>query len=265
MLVDYHLHTEHSFDGVQTVDELCQAAIDRGVEEIAITEHMDLYRGKPYDYILNPEKTFDAISAARDRYQDKLVIRSGIELGQPMRNPAEAERFLNEWKLDFVIGSIHNMENDIDVGEYDYTTVKWDPFFLHYLDMLKDFAENYDYDVLGHVTYPMRYLFLKTQKCPSSMCWKDQYSEIFDIVIGRGKGIELNTSSIARKKGPLMPDKELLKLYHDLGGKIITLGSDAHVKEQTGLTAKIGQDILREIGFKEFSTYKNRKVIMHSL
>lgn len=265
MLVDYHLHTAHSFDGTQSVDELCQAAIARGIQEIAITEHMDIYRDKPYGYILDSRSTFADLEAARERYRGKLVIRRGIELGQPMQNPIEAERFLSDWPLDFVIGSLHNMERDVDVGEYDYREVDWDIFFPHYLEVLKDLARNYDYDVLGHVTYPMRYLFLQTGKQPSPLLWKNEFAEIFESVIARGKGIELNTSSIARGRGLLMPDKELLKLYLELGGEIITLGSDAHVKSQTGVTAKIGQEILKEAGFRKFATYENRRAIMHLL
>lgn len=265
MLVDYHLHTNYSFDGVQTLDELCQSAIARNIKEVAVTEHMDIYSGKPYDYILDCRNSFKEQTDIAKKYKDKLTIRHGIELGQPMRNPKEAERFLRDWPVDFVIGSVHNMENDIDVGEYDYTKVDWDAFFPHYLECLKDFAANYDYDVLGHVTYPMRYLFLQTGKNPSPMIWEKDFAEIFKIVIECGKGIELNTSSIARGKGMLMPTKELLSLYYNLGGRIITLGSDAHVKEQTGITAQIGQDILREIGFSHYSTFENRKVIMNSL
>lgn len=265
MLVDYHLHTAHSFDGTQTTDELCQAAIARGIDEIAITEHMDIYRDKPYGYILDCGNAFADLDAAIERYKDQLVIRRGIELGQPMRNPAEAERFLSDWPLDFVIGSLHNMEHDVDVGEYDYREVDWDVFFPHYLEALKDFAMNYDYDVLGHITYPMRYLFLQTGKQPPLMRWKSEFAEILKIVIARGKGIELNTSAIARGKGILMPDKELLKFYMELGGKIITLGSDAHVASQTGVTAEIGQKILKEAGFREFATYENRRVHMHLL
>lgn len=265
MLADYHLHSSYSFDGKQTLEELCEAALRQGLDEIAVTEHMDLFRGKPYRYILNCEESFRELEKVRKRYQGVLTIRRGIELGQPMRNPEEAEAFLRDWPLDFVIGSLHNMEHDIDVGTYRYDQVDWDVFFPHYLEWLKDLAENYDYDVLGHVTYPMRYLYLQTKRELSPMAWKDAFSEIFRIVIARGKGIELNTSSIARGTGPLMPTEELLVLYRELGGEIITTGSDAHVKEQTGKTARMGQGILRKAGFSYFSTFENRHPVMHPL
>ena len=263
MLVDYHLHTNNSFDGKQTIDELCQAAIARGIDEIAITDHMDIFAGKSYGFILNCEKTFSDIDLAKDKYRGKLVIRKGIELGQPMRNPAAYEEFIEEWPLDFIIGSVHNMENDIDVGEYNYKEIDFSEFFPRYLDCILDFARNYEFDVLGHVTYPIRYMILQTGKKVDPMEYQDQFIEIFKAAIARGKGIELNTSSIARGVGELMPTIPLLRLYRDMGGEIITVGSDAHVKSQTGITSKTANEILKQVGFRYLTTFENREPIMN--
>lgn len=259
MLVDYHLHTNNSFDGTQTIDELCRAAIANGLQEVAVTDHMDIFSGKKYSDILDCSQTFQDIAYAREKYRGKLTVKKGIELGQPMRNPDEAKKFLQEYELDFIIGSVHNMERDEDVGEYDYQKIDFDTFFPHYLACIYDLAQNYEYDVLGHVTYPMRYQFLQTGQRIDPLKWREQFAEIFREVIKRHKGIELNTSSIARGRGILMPEESLLRLYRDLGGTIITLGSDAHKKEQTGTTAVIGQQILQSAGFTQFTIYEHHE------
>ena len=162
ILVDYHLHTNNSFDGTQTIDELCKAAISLGLDEVAVTDHMDIFEGKSYGYILDCDKTFTDIEYAKEKYKGKLTIKRGIEIGQPMRNPEQGKKFLNDYSLDFIIGSVHNMDRDIDVGEYDYNIMDFNEFFPRYLDCIYDFAKNYEYDVLGHITYPMRYMILQT-------------------------------------------------------------------------------------------------------
>lgn len=264
VLTDYHLHSDFSFDGNQTLSQLCEAAFQRGMQEIAVTEHMDLYYGMPYGqglapFSFNAVAAFKALEQMRCCYTGKMEICRGIELGQPMRNPEEAARFLRDWPLDFVIGSVHNMEHDIDVGEYDYAKVDPERFFPHYLDAVLDLAEHYDYDVLGHLTYPARYIEMKTGRQMDFKNWRPQFEAILQAAIRRGRGIELNTSALARGTGRIMPTLEILKLYRTLGGELITLGSDSHVKEQVGTTAHEGQAILREAGFHALAIYKNRK------
>lgn len=265
MQIDYHLHTNHSFDGTQSAEQLCMAAVSRGVDAIAITDHMDIYGGKPYSAILDCGACFADIQRVRAKYGKLLSIACGIELGQPMRNPPEAEAFLRDWPLDFIIGSVHNLEDDTDVGTYDFSKVSFDKVFTRYLDCLLDFAENYEYDVLGHVTYPMRYFFLQTGSCPDPMRWKEQFEKIFAAVIDRGRGIEFNTSSLARGKGILLPGEDLLALYRDMGGTIITTGSDAHVACETGITSVRAVQKLKQLGFQYITTYQNRNPIQNRI
>ena len=265
MLVDYHLHSNFSFDGTQSLRELCEAAVSRGLSEIAVTEHMDLYKDKPYGYILDCQASFRELENMKSAYKGKLVIRRGIELGQPMRNPQEEEKFLKDYELDFIIGSIHNMEGDIDAGDIDYTRNDMDQVFSHYLDWELDLALHYPYDVLGHITYPARYMALQTGKQPDYEAVRDKMDAVLKAAISRGKGIELNTSSLARGEGPLMPTKDILRRYRELGGEIITMGSDAHVSSQVGTTARAGQEILKECGFSHFATFEDHRATMHPL
>jgi len=265
MLEDYHLHSSFSFDGEQSMEELCAAAFARGLDAIAVTDHMDIYSCRPYGSILDCPACFAKLRQLQESYAGRMDIAAGIELGQPMRNPQEADAFLGDWPVDFIIGSVHNMEKDVDAGDYDYTALDIREVFSRYLDYLTEYAQHYDYDVLGHVIYPMRYCILQTGQAPDPMDWADRFEELFRIVIARGKGIELNTSSLARHSGILMPDLPLLRLYRSLGGSIITTGSDAHVASQTGTTAADAVSLLKEAGFTHLATYHHRNPILHRI
>ena len=145
-LADYHMHSKYSFDGSEELDTICQTAIRRGLSEIAITDHMDIYTGLPYDEQMNfdvsggEQHHMDAVGLykelcnMKEKYAGQLKVRIGAELGQPQVNPEAAELFMKDYGdvLDFVIGSIHNMEKDLDVYYYDFEKIDVSKMYDHY-------------------------------------------------------------------------------------------------------------------------------------
>jgi histidinol-phosphatase (PHP family) len=180
-------------------------------------------------------------------------------------NPSEAKKFLEDNNLDFVIGSIHNMEGDIDVGDYDFSQLDCQMVYEEYLSWLMKLATDYDFDVLGHLTYPMRYMYQKEKKKVDLKPFEEQFRVLFQTIIERGKGIEVNTSGLFQAINETMPPLSIIKLYKKCGGEIITVGSDAHKLEHVSLTIRQGQDILREAGFKYITTFEKRKPIYHKI
>lgn len=264
-LADYHTHTEYSIDGEGPLDAMCEKAIAEGLDELAITDHMDIISGQSCDYWLPMDKSYPAIRAAKERYAGRLRVVIGVELGEPMANPAAADEFFRRVPdLDFVIGSIHNMENDLDVFYYNWK--KHDPAaaYRHYLEWLTDFAENYDYDVLGHLTYPLRYM-AEAGITLDLKPYYDQFENLFRIVVRRDKGIELNVSGLRQAMKTTMPTPEILQLYHDCGGRILTIGSDAHRAADIGAHLTDGLDIARSCGFTEIASYTRRAPVFRSI
>lgn len=257
-LVDYHMHSKYSFDGTHELKDICETAIERGLSEIAITDHMDIYSDKPYSYILDCKNLYRELREIKEQYKDKLKVLVGAEYGQPQANKEEALKFLKDYPLDFIIGSVHNLWNDTDAADYDYKITDYHKIYAGYTEWLYTLASEYDYDVLGHVTYPSRYIYMQTGIRVDVSQYREIFTDIFKKVIGRGKGIELNMSGIARGLKDTMPDMYLLKLYRDLGGEIITVGSDAHLLEHVGIVTKQGYEILKEAGFQYFTVYDNR-------
>lgn len=258
-LTDYHIHSKFSFDCDADIDEICRTAIDRGISEIAITDHMDIFSDKPYGYILNCEECYSQILKAKEKYSGQLKVLLGAELGQPQANPDEARSFLEKYSLDFIIGSIHNMENDVDAYDLNYHEVDYHEVMRNYVRWLTVMAENFDFDVMGHVTYPSRYVYEQIGTRVDFSEYYERYEMLFRLLIESGRGIELNMSGIARGLNETMPTVDLLKMYRNLGGEIVTIGSDSHIAQHVGLVSKQGMEMLKEAGFRYVSTFEGRK------
>lgn len=261
-LVDYHTHSKYSFDGNHGLRDMCETAIKRGLSEIAITDHMDIYSNQPYEYILDCKSLYKDLREVKEVYKNQLKVLLGVEYGQPQANPETANQFMKDYgdDLDFVIGSIHNMVNDVDAYDYDYKATDYHQVYDMFLDWTKELAVNYDYDVLGHITYPARYVYEQTGVRVDFTQYYERYEDILKNVIERGKGIELNMSGYARGTNDSMPNMELLKMYRRLGGEIITVGSDAHVLDQIGVVSRLGYEMLKEAGFQYIALFDQRKV-----
>ncbi|MBB5263142.1 histidinol-phosphatase (PHP family) [Catenibacillus scindens] len=258
-LTDDHLHTRFSFDGKADPEDVCRQAIGRGLSEICITDHMDIYSDQPYTYQLDCENWKKTMDDLKEKYRGKLLVHVGIELGQPQINPKQARIFMEKYSMDFIIGSIHNIENDLDIYYCDYKNMDIRKFYSHYIDWLMELAKNYDFDVMGHITYPSRYILEQTGTAPDMTEFYDRFRQLFKCVIEKGRGIELNLSGLARGGGKPMPEEDLLKLYRECGGEIITVGSDAHVASQVGTISKAGQEILAGAGFRYITWFEERK------
>lgn len=264
-LADYHMHSKYSFDGHEPIENICKKAMERGMKEIAITDHLDIYSDKAYTSMLDIRAISEDILKVREQYHGRLLIRHGVELGQPQINKIEAEKFYQDNNLDFIIGSIHNLEDDFDLYYYDFDSIDCYAMYEHYLTWMIDLAKNYDYDVLGHITYPLRYMVQKSQIYLDLKRYQEQFVELFQTVINRGKGIEVNTSGLFQKMQETMPNLSLIKLYKECGGEIITVGSDCHKLEHVASNIKEGQELLKEVGFRFITTFENRKPIFQSI
>lgn len=257
-LADYHLHSKYSFDGHESLEAICERAIEQGMNEIAVTDHCDIYSNKPYTYILDCRALYSELREVAERYSPRLKVRIGAELGQPQANPVQARQFLSDYDLDFVIGSVHNMENDTDIYYYDFAALDCVEVYDHYVDWLMELAINYDYDVIGHITYPLRYMTQRGFGIDIKP-FEEKIRALYKIIIGRGKGIELNVSGLYRENGDTMPSFEMLKWYRECGGEIITAGSDAHYLEHVGLPIRQGMELIRRAGFGYITTFEKRK------
>lgn len=267
MLFDYHLHSQFSADSEMTMDDLCQASIDLGLDEIAITDHHDLdYQDDTIEFLIDKEKYLKEIEKFQQKYKDKIKIKKGIEIGLQPHIFEECRQYISD-DFDFVIGSFHTAENaDLYNGDFFEGYSQWEAY-ISYLKTVLKVVKNYDsYSVIGHLDIIRRYGDFESQ--PDLMENKgaaDLIRKILKVIIKNDRGLEVNTSGYRIDGKNPLPSFEILKLYYHLGGEILTIGSDSHNTED--ITQKFNYTIsrLKEIGFKKLTTFSNLKPEFHKL
>jgi histidinol-phosphatase (PHP family) len=267
-LTDCHTHTDISPDSDAKIASMLAAARQADLFAYAVTDHIELTRWYPQGYYKahprNEEDFFNYAARFELAMQQNLRAKetagdmtfiSGTELGEPDVDFALAERIYRDPRLDFVIASLHELQGKLDFYFLDYTQEDPDALLERYYTTLLTIAEHDCYDVLGHITYPLRYIEGDAGIPVDAAKYRDMIAEIFKAVIARGKGIELNTSGYRQTYGKPFPDGDLLRLYKDLGGKILTLGSDAHRPEDVAGGIAEGAELARATGFDRIAYY----------
>ena len=249
---DYHVHTRLSMDGTIPASEMVKAALDAGLNEIALTDHCDLNLMKQFPY--SSEECYGEYAAAKSKGIKVLI---GVEIGQQTEFPELSKKILSFPEYDFVIGSYHCMAGYPDFCEIVYKDYDVRELYSVYFKGLLEYAKEADFDVLGHITYPFRYGFRQGYDITIDD-YPDETDAVLKAIIGRGKGIEANASGLREKRSETMPPLHIVKRYRELGGEIITVGSDAHVPEHVGKGVKETTDALRELGFRYITAFEKR-------
>ena len=267
MMADLHTHTLFSFDGdpAATVDAMCESAIAKGLTHLAITDHCDINGEIEGLYaVLDKDAVFAAVNGAKAKYADRLTVLFGIELGQATQYPAEARTLLQKYPYDIVLGSLHNLagtpdfyymsnpEPDFPAPQMrDMTDDEIHALFDRMLDETLQLLEFEGIHVLAHLTYMHRYV-LQAGKALDFSRFTQKLTHVFKKMIQNGVALELNTSTLQRT-GITMPGGELLQLYHRCGGRLISLGSDAHVPDRIAEGFEAASALLLDCGFTELA------------
>ena len=261
-MFDYHMHTIVSFDGHDRGLQMAQAAKARGLKEICFTDHLD------YDPLGKMGVlAFDtaAYNAEYDHLEmEGLKIRRGMEFGMTVDNRAQFKEDLKRRNFDFVLGSVHFVDDlDVYFAEYwhDKTVFQAE---RRYLEATLDCVRLHDdFDVLAHLTYIGKTSSHHAPRCVPYEEHRELIDEILKTVAAKGKGLEMNTSGVDRCGG-FLPTADYFHRFKELGGEIITIGSDAHTASRVGQYAFEACEILKDI-FGYVCTFEGRKPIFHKL
>ena len=262
--VDMHVHSRFSFDGKADSAEECEAAIRRGLHGICFTEH---FSADPLDVsygVLDYAAYRKSVARCQERYQGKLQIGCGLEIGEPHRKDhlQALQRMLQGMQLDVILGSIHNI-NSKKLRVFMQGKSREEIYHAYFREVL-DMVRTADIDVLGHLDLAKRYAFDSV----GNYSFADNQNEIRAILtwlIQRKIGLEINTSGWRNSVAEPYPSIEVLKLYRRLGGKYITLASDAHKAEDIAADFRRAAAILCRTGFSEACSYKERHAQMYKL
>lgn len=261
-MFDFHMHSRVSFDGHDTGMQLAQAGLAAGLKEICFTDHMD-YVSAPgwHDLIYKVED----YNAEYDNLEvPGLTIRRGVEFGLYPDNQEQMQHDLSLRHYDFVLGSIHFVDNiDVYYPEYWEGRTVYEAQRRYFETMLDCVRAHDNFDVLAHITY-----LHKSRACPvkSPLPYAD-HAEIIDEILRtlavKGKGLELNTSGMDRCGG-FLPTPDYFRRFQELGGEIVTIGSDAHRSDRVGQYSFDACEVLKDI-FGYVCTFADRKPVFHKL
>lgn len=261
-MFDYHMHTVVSYDGNNTAEEMLQAAVDVGLKEICFTDHIDY---DPRDMGRPLRFSTQDYNAAYDHLEAKgLKIRKGFEFGMLRDNQALFKKDLQRRNFDFVLGSAHFVD-----GLDPY----FDPFWenktmdqaewTYFEDLLACVQAHDDFDVLGHLTYISKAWSNPTNRPIRYDVYREITDEIMKELVRKDKGMEINTSG-RDPVGVFLPSVEFLRRFKELGGKIVTVGSDAHNTKRVGQYCNEACELACEI-FGYVCTFENRQPVFHKL
>ena len=276
MFSDYHIHTYYSDDSNYPMEKVVKDAIKLGIKELCFTDHVDYeiksdWEDESDDKIIDGKamikvdysKYFAEIDLLKEKYKNQMTIKKGLELGVQTQTIDRCKKLVKTWEMDFVILSIHQIENK-ELYTFDFQEGKTqkeynEAYYQELYDVVRHF---HDYSVLGHLDLIKRYDKEGIYPFEES---KEMITKILTYIIADGKGIELNTSSFRYGLKDLMPCREILELYLELGGTILTLGSDSHEELHLGAYINECKQELKKIGFKQFCTFEKMQPIFHRL
>lgn len=254
---DSHMHTTNSIDGKNSVAEMCKSAYDKGLIGICITDHCDINLRQLHNDGMKNVDTYNQVQIERKNYNGNFIINSGIELAQSLFFPEEAARIISLVEWDFVIGSLHFTSNLMEISDQDFANFDSIDFLHDYYSSLVKTAEITDYDTLAHITFPFRYL-AKYKVDYNIDDFRSYFESIFDILINRSKSLEVNCSGLRQSIMETFPNTELIKLYRAMGGREITISSDAHNIADVGKGVGETIPVLKKLGFDYYNVYFNR-------
>lgn len=274
-MYDNHTHSEYSCDIPKgkgsTVREICQKAISLGLQGVAITDHFDIDGVRDgYFAPLDHDSVFRDVMQAKAEFEGRLDVLHGIELGQATHMPKESEELLQKYPYDIVLGSIHAVRSIVDFHDIDYSQLeraRYVELWELYIKEMLDTIHWGNIDVLTHITYPKRYYVRDgiTDFPDIKNKGREYFEPVLKALIQKGITLECNTSGLRQPIGECLPNEDLLRFYYELGGRDITLGSDAHNAVHMALRFEEVSEMLRNIGFTHYTRFKNRKKYFETL
>lgn len=276
MLIDCHTHTQFSVDSDADINAMAERASLLNLAAYAVTDHCecncwydaDYYNGSvlsdDFGYGKNFEASVNAVAELKKKLGNSLNLICGTEMGQAMHDIEIAEKIVSDSRLDFVIGSVHQIRNEKDFAFIDYSDYSMSDIYSlleRYFTEIHELCRWGKFDILGHLTYTLRYIKGNFGIDADISRFDDLIAESFRELIAKDKGIEINTSGLRQSYGDSFPSLKYVKLFRELGGKLLSVGSDAHTVEDLGKGIADGIRIASEAGFTKLCYFKNRKPV----
>jgi histidinol-phosphatase (PHP family) len=255
--MDYHHHTNYSFDSKAIMAEVCKKAIENQIHEICFTEHFSVNPLAPTYGHMVFENYLDDIRSCQEQFQSHLTVKAGIELCEPHLLKEQYDETLKPLDLDFILGSVHNLNNQklrLALKE-DHSTA-----YERYFTELYHMVSTSDIDVIAHFDLMKRYAY-KEHGLYDFRQYQEIIEQILKKAIDRNIGMEINTSGLRSGLSQTLPSIEIIQLYKELGGEILTIGSDSHTVEAVGANLTDALTLAKDCGFNYIYKFEKRRPI----
>lgn len=261
---DYHLHTSHSGDSGAPMESMIQRGIALGLTHMCFTEHNDMdyppSEEEPENiFLLDTDDYQKDFFYYKEKYTGRIDLRFGVELGLQPQLAAHHSAYVQEYPFDFVIGSSHLCHGKDPYYPAFYAGRSEEEAYREYFASIIENISCYsDFDVYGHLDYVVRYGPNRDRNY-SYKKYRDLFDELLKLLIAKGRGIEINTGGVRKGLRELHPCTAVIKRYRELGGEIITVGSDAHEPDRIAASFDRAQAVLEDCGFRYYTVFEERK------
>lgn len=264
-MFDYHVHSEYSADCTMPMEEAIEKAILLGIKELAFTDHIDLdYPDEKFDFFVDYHQYVPHFQELKEKYKSKIKLRLGVEIGLQEHVYEPSEELILAHPFDFILASTHVVQKkDLHNGEYFDGKTANEANLGYYQAVLHGIENFSHFSVYGHIDLIKRYRKFFNLREINYQDYLDIVDQILKALIYKGKGIEINTSGYRYGIENSLPDLQLISRYKELGGEIITTGSDAHHVNHIGDQFEIVYALLQKAGFKYITTFENQKPIFN--
>lgn len=268
---DLHMHSEASHDANYPVTAMCEAALEKGLQAISVTDHCDV---EYYDTLDVDKVVLDSTAAqeaAKTAYEGKLEIFTGVEIGEGIWNLNATHKLEKMAAYDQIIGSVHWVRGEAYQRAYSgldfsiFTQAELELFMERYFEDVWEMLQKTDFDILAHLTCPLRYINGKYGRNLDWHQFTEQIRKILRYVIEHGIALEVNTSCKGSAYDELMPAEEIIKMYLGMGGSLITLGADAHVPPNVAHRLEETIQVLKACGVEYLVYFKNRELYQYTI
>jgi histidinol-phosphatase (PHP family) len=255
--VDYHMHSCFSEDGDDTMESICQRAVELGIPEIGFTEHWDVGPFETNPRYFKPEPWYGELERLRSLFHGELVIRAGIEIAEPHLYPKETREVLQRAPFDYVIGSVHFVGENFIFDEQYFRNHAADKVYGSYFAELSQMVRSAEIDIVAHFDIAARTGIPIFGYDPAR--YEEKIRSVLKTCIERNLTLDVNVSGLRKPARNLMPDARILTWYMEMGGQRLTLGSDAHRLPEVGLHLDKAVEALRAMGIDHITRFDQRK------
>jgi histidinol-phosphatase (PHP family) len=255
--IDYQVHSYRSHDGLASIREQCARAVEIGLDEIGFSEHKDFDPDDPVVNHFDYARYADEIAAAREEFSGRLTVRMGVEVDYQKWFEERIAEYLDGHAFDFVIGSVHYVDRVMLMTPNYVRGRSVQEAYRLYYDAVRDSMASGLIDIVGHLEYANRRgvgVFGPFDPAP----YRAQVTELYELMRERRVALEINTAGLRQGVGHTYPCEEHVALYGECGGRLLSIGSDAHRPEDLGDRYETAAEMALRHGLTHVCAWKDR-------